>query len=270
MKFDGLPNDKTIGIEQLQIEQDTGRSLYRLDGISNIDFNRSNIPLVEMVTAPDFENVEEVRAFIKKFQHMLVNLDVCTGELETGSIRVDVNVSIDKHARIEIKNLPTTSAIINAIRYEYKRQCKIVNRGGKIDSIETRGWNGKTTYKLRSKEDSIDYRYMPDPELPLVKLNLNDIIPKVKANMPVTIEEKMKELIDGEYKLKLRDANVLMNDPELLAYYKTFYEKCKQQGLKNPINWVVHELMGSLTKSNMTFSKVIVDAFSEQSRRSKG
>ncbi|QPG75007.1 hypothetical protein FOA43_002347 [Brettanomyces nanus] len=257
-KYDGLPHDTTIGIEQIQIEQDTGRSLYKLgDGSTDVDFNRSNIPLIEMVTKPDFEDVEQVRSFIKKYSRMLQNLDVCTGELDTGAIRVDVNVSIDKYPRIELKNIPTTSAIVNAIRYEYKRQCDVVNEGGSIRDVETRGWDGKRTYRLRSKEDSIDYRYMPDPELPALKLDIADILPKLKKTLPLSVERKMDKLMT-QYGLKLRDANILLNDPILLRYYLDLYDevysKRSLHNMDNPINWLVHDFMGCLSKSNLKFS----------------
>lgn len=258
-KYDGLSSDRTIGIEQIQIEQDTARSLYKLgNGITEVDFNRSNIPLIEMVTKPDFNSVEQVRAFIKKYTKMLRNFDICTGELETGAIRVDVNVSIDDYQRVELKNIPTTPAIVNALRYEYRRQCKIVDKGGSIDDVETRGWDGKKTYRLRSKEDAIDYRYMPDPELPAIKLDIDKILPELKKRMPASVEEKMDTLMN-DYKLRLRDINILMSDPELLQYYVELYkEVVGVRKLKNPINWVVHDFLGDLSKSNLTFSSQII------------
>ncbi|KAG7902169.1 hypothetical protein KL935_002129 [Ogataea polymorpha] len=262
-KYD-LPKEKTIRIEQIQIEQDTGRTLYKEKGRSYVDFNRSNIPLIEMVTKPDFSSVEEVRAFIKKFQQTLVNLGVCTGELETGAIRVDVNLSVDNNSRIEIKNLPTTSAIVAAIRYEYKRQCRLIEKGEPITEVETRGWDGKKTQKLRSKEDAIDYRYMPDPELPAIRLKVKDIVPKIRATLPPSVDEQLQEVLQ-KYDIKLRDANILLADDELMDYYKELYNKCVQSGVPNPINWLTHELLGSLSKSNMAFEKSVleVDKFVE-------
>lgn len=263
-KYDGLSKDRPIRIEQIQIEQDTGRSLYKLDSGTQVDFNRSNIPLIEMVTKPDFDDIEQVRAFIKKYARMLQNIHVCTGELETGAIRVDVNVSIDDHQRIELKNIPTTSAIVSAIRHEYKRQCDIVDDGGSITEVETRGWDGKRTYKLRSKEDSIDYRYMPDPELPVIKLDVDDILTKIQKTLPPTIEERTDELMKN-YKLKLRDANMLLSNPQLLDYYLQLYEACRAEGLRNPINWLVHDFVGDLSKSELAFDRDIlpVDKFVE-------
>ncbi|ODV86234.1 hypothetical protein CANARDRAFT_27485 [[Candida] arabinofermentans NRRL YB-2248] len=265
-RYDNIPEDKTIRIEQLQIEQDTGRSLYRSNH-SNIDFNRSNIPLIELVTKPDFTSTLEVKQFIKKFQTTLQLFDICTGELETGTIRVDVNVSVDDHPRVEVKNVPTTSGIANALKYEYSRQSKILDDLSESDlknlSVETRGWDGKTTYKLRSKESSVDYRYVPDMELPLIKLNVDEIIPRIKDSLPPTVDQRLEELIGG-YGLKLRDALVLLNDGDMLQYYKELVESCRSHGLKlNPINWLVHEMAGALTKSGMTFTSQLltIDSF---------
>ncbi|GME73062.1 unnamed protein product [[Candida] boidinii] len=269
-KYDGaeLKEPCRIRIEQLQLEQDTGKSIYKLNnGTSQIDFNRADVPLIEMVTKPDFQNIDQVKAFIKKFQYTLKNLGVCTGELETGAMRVDVNISVDDNARIEMKNLPTTSAVTHAIRYEYKRQCKILDQGGKISQQETRGWDGKMTVKLRSKEGAIEYRYMPDPELNNIKLNIDDLVRNIKPNMPKTIDERLEVLLASPYNLKLRDANILVSNEELLEYYNELYELTVIKGKvsKNPINWLTHELMGCLSRSNKEFNKdlIKVDKLSE-------
>ena len=258
-RYDGLPEDRKIRIEQIQIEQDTGRSLYRLEeGTTDIDFNRSNIPLIEMVTKPDFSSIEQVRSFIKKYARMLQNLDVCTGELETGAIRVDVNVNVDEHPRVELKNIPTTPAIVSALRYEYTRQCKVIESGEKVADVETRGWDGKKTYRLRSKEDAIDYRYMPDPELPAIRLDTEDVLAGIKNTMPPTIEQQMDDLMEN-FELKLRDVNILMSNPKLLQYYVQLYaEVVGHLKLENPINWVVHDLLGCISKSELDFSSDIL------------
>ncbi|OWB56681.1 hypothetical protein B5S28_g2593 [[Candida] boidinii] len=262
-KYDGaeLKEPCKIRIEQLQLEQDTGKSIYKLNnGKSQIDFNRADVPLIEMVTKPDFQNIDQVKAFIKKFQYTLKNLGVCTGELETGAMRVDVNISVDDNARIEMKNLPTTSAVTHAIRYEYMRQCKILDQGGKIEQQETRGWDGKKTVKLRSKEGAIEYRYMPDPELNNIRLNIDDLVKNIKPNMPKTIDERLEVLLSSPYNLKLRDANILISNKELLEYYNESYESTviKNKVSKNPINWLTHELIGCLSKSNKEFNKNLI------------
>ncbi|GMM31301.1 glutamyl-tRNA(Gln) amidotransferase subunit [Martiniozyma asiatica (nom. inval.)] len=260
--YDKLSRDLTIRIQQLQLEQDTGRSIYKTtDGnISQIDFNRANIPLVELVTLPDFQNIEEVRAFLQFFTKLIKDLKICTGELETGSVRVDVNVSVEGHQRVEIKNLPTTSAIVNAIRYEENRQREILLNSKFNDklinnSIETRGWDGKKTIHLRSKESAVDYRYVPDMELPLIKLNSDSIISNFNSILPKSFAESLDELMDSNnFSLSLRDAKVLLNNLEMLDFFKKCWELCGLPYKKKIINWLAHELVGSLTKSELHFN----------------
>ncbi|QLG73366.1 hypothetical protein HG535_0E04500 [Zygotorulaspora mrakii] len=261
---------KNINIIQLQIEQDTGKSLYKdVDKITLIDLNRSNVPLIEMVTEPDFSDLKEIRAFIKKYQNLVRHLDISTGDLETGAMRVDVNMSINEFARVELKNLPNTSAIMNAIKYEYQRQVKIIKDGGGMEhlsSAETRGWNGSSTVKLRSKETTIDYRYMPDPELPSISLS-PDAIESIAKRLPPIPDEILNKLTHEPYNLSLKDAKILTissnsqvelyTHEELRNYYfDTFHsynnavlkEKIGKVKPKLPINWIVHELLGDLNK----------------------
>lgn len=254
-----LDKDLIVRIQQLQLEQDTGRSIYHNinSNLSNIDFNRANIPLVEMVTMPDFENIEQVRAFLQNYIKLVQMLDVCSGDLETGAIRVDVNINVVGHQRVEIKNLPTISAIINAIKYEAKRQTQLVKTGEVPNDIETRGWNGKTTYHLRSKETNVDYRYVPDMELPNIKLNIDSLLPKIKETMPPSIAEQLNHLMDT-YKLNTRDARILFNSPPLSLFFQSIYENVNPLHRNKVINWIVHEFLGALTKSEVVFSPDII------------
>lgn len=259
--YERLNEDLNISIQQLQLEQDTGRSIYKSinKNISLIDFNRGNIPLVEMVTGPDFKNVDQVRAFLQVFIKSIKDLNISTGDLESGSIRVDVNVSVDNYKRVEIKNLPTISSIVNAIRFEQKRQENLIKINKFGNSIETRGWNGKETIHLRFKESQIDYRYIKDMELPLIKLNVNDLIPKI--NLPISYGDKIDQIIN-EYNLNLRDVKILLNndgndnndnDSSLLKFYQNCYKLANKKSKSSVINWVVHELIGSLKKSSLKF-----------------
>lgn len=271
-----LNNDLIIRIQQLQLEQDTGRSIYKFlnSNFSNIDFNRSNLPLIEMVTLPDFKNVEEVRIFLQNYIKLVQNLNICTGDLESGSLRVDVNINVTGHQRVEIKNLPTISAIINAIRFEEKRQLNVLKNfdthtdtdtdiGSKEKmEIETRGWDGKKTYHLRFKESNVDYRYIPDLELPRINLNLDNLLPIVRKNLPMSIEDKLNNLIDN-YNLNLRDAKILVNNIQIETFFLNCWsllEKYPNIRKNNLINWLVHELLGTLTKSEIAFDTSIIDS----------
>lgn len=249
---------KVINFDQLQIEQDTGRSLHRSRDLdtTQVDLNRANMALIEIVTNPDFDDLKQIRAFVKKFQLLLVKLQICTGEMETGAMRIDVNVNVNDHPRVELKNLPTTSAIISAVKYEYSRQIKLLQENAELRR-ETRGWNGKATIPLRSKETAVDYRYMPDPELPPINLDLEDIVPKVMESLPELPNQVLEKLMSSPYNCKLRDAMILLQDEKLIAYYLELVDSLTKKGIdtKNLVNWCCHELQGSLSKLNIEFDK---------------
>ncbi|AET41000.1 glutamyl-tRNA(Gln) amidotransferase subunit PET112 Ecym_7151 [Eremothecium cymbalariae DBVPG len=264
---------KRIEIVQIQIEQDTGRSLYAGSETGTlIDLNRSNVPLIELVTKPQFNDVKQVCAFIKKYQNLLRHLKISTGDLETGAMRVDVNLSVNGNARVELKNLPNTSSIRNAIICEYQRQVDII-RCGKAEELlsepQTRGWTGSETVKLRSKETTIDYRYMPDPELPKVTLS-SDVLTGVASELPELPDAILTKLLSKPYSMSLKDAKLLTTNssshtnlystPELQEFYmKTFEEFCKFNGSiiesKLPANWIIHELLGNLNKLRIPLSE---------------
>ncbi|KAL3229289.1 Glutamyl-tRNA(Gln) amidotransferase subunit B, mitochondrial [Nakaseomyces bracarensis] len=266
--------EKIINIEQIQIEQDTGKSHYSGSSEENhslIDLNRSNVPLIELVTKPDFNDLLQIRAFIKKYQDLVRRLEISTGNLESGSMRVDVNISVNDNARIELKNLPNTSSIMNAVKYEYMRQVNIIEKGlEKIElrNSETRGWTGSETVKLRSKETTIDYRYMPDPELPHITLS-SEVISKVSDSLPKFSDELLQELMSKPYNLSLKNAKILCisgnqnemyDHEELRQFYKDvcnrFSAQYASEGLKLPSNWIIHEFLGNLNKLQVRLSTV--------------
>lgn len=250
-EFDGISSQsKTINIERIQLEQDTGKSNYnKFDKTIQIDLNRNNIPLIELVTKPDFENFEQVRAFLKKYQTLVKYLGICSGSLENGAIRVDVNISINGNNRVELKNLGSTGEIHEALSYEYNRQIRCIEEGIAIEQ-ETRGWNGRETLKLRSKEDSFDYRYVPDSELPRIILDKN-IGEKIKEKMPEMPEIVLKKLTMSPFNLELKHAKFLIDNQELLQYYYKIFDliviKNKKES-KYPNNWLIHELIGCFNK----------------------
>ncbi|CCK68671.1 glutamyl-tRNA(Gln) amidotransferase subunit PET112 KNAG_0B02290 [Huiozyma naganishii CBS 8797] len=267
---------KRINITQLQLEQDTGMSHYITGdngAQSMIDLNRSNVPLIELVTEPDFSHVDQVRAFIKKYQDLVRQLKISTGDLETGSMRVDVNVSINDYPRIELKNLPNTSSIVNAIKFEYQRQLKII-KSGQADQFlkhqETRGWDGAKTVKLRSKETTIDYRYMPDPELRLITLDA-DVIENVRKILPESSDVKIRSFLAEPFNLTVKDAKMLSISSQLSKLYnneevkqffiETFHEYQKnapnEVRSKLVVSWVLHELLGNLNKLNIPLKEFL-------------
>ncbi|CAR22066.1 glutamyl-tRNA(Gln) amidotransferase subunit PET112 [Lachancea thermotolerans CBS 6340] len=266
-------NSKRIQLVQLQIEQDTGKSVYRgSEGRSLIDLNRSNVPLIELVTQPNFTDLKQIRAFIKKFQNLVRHLGISTGDLETGAMRVDVNLSVNGYSRVELKNLPNTSSILSAIKYEYQRQVGLIQSGEAdkyLSSSETRGWTGSSTVKLRSKETTIDYRYMPDPELPSIKISPGTV-QSVSQSMPKLPDAVLHDLMSEPYGLALKDAKILAikgnghdqlyTQTSLLKYYlDTFscYSTLAGQQLnpRLPTNWIIHELLGNLNRLQLPLEK---------------
>ncbi|KAH3671794.1 hypothetical protein WICMUC_004552 [Wickerhamomyces mucosus] len=270
---DGVKDELTVEIEQLQIEQDTGKSVYFEEEISSsgtstkgsltlskIDLNRANLPLIEMVTKPNFTDANQVKIFIKKFQNLVRYLNICTGDLETGAMRIDVNVSVNGNSRVELKNLSTTSSVINAIKFEYKRQVQLIKDNKESEIVqETRGWDGKRTNSLRNKETSLDYKYFPDPELPKIHLDS-----KIMDQLSIGIlpDEMLTKLINRPYQLSLKDATILTNDLSLLDYYLKLFELSinspNNQNTKLPGNFVIHELLGNFAKLNLKFDSNLI------------
>ena len=252
-RYDGIESTKKdIRIEQIQLEQDTGKTNYvKFDGEVRIDYNRANIPLIELVTKPDFETIGEVVAFIKKYQTLVKYLDVCTGDLETGAIRVDVNVSVNGGNRVEIKNLGSTSEVAEALGYEYRRQIECLKENVSILQ-ETRSWDGKSTTALRSKEDALDYRYVPDSELPVIRLH-SDIKKQVQESLPQLPDAVVEKLIASPFNIELKHAQFLVNNKHVLSYYYNLIESIKDIDVKRANNWLFHEVFGAFSKNNLAF-----------------
>ncbi|CAN6674704.1 glutamyl-tRNA(Gln) amidotransferase subunit B, mitochondrial [Trichomonascus vanleenenianus] len=250
---DGVPEEIPVRIKQIQIEQDTGKSTY-IDSTAHIDLNRTNHGLIELVTEPDIPTPEAAGVFVKKLQMLLKHLGVCSGELESGAMRVDVNVSVNGGQRCEIKNLSSTSAIVHAIKAEFKRQKQELIKGGKIYS-ETRGWDGTKTWKLRGKEEGVDYRYMPDPELQPIQVDPQDL-EAIRKDLPELPDSIFQGLLQHPYSVPLKDARTLMSVPGLVDYYKQVYTHIEAYGGKKPraaSNWIVHRYYGELNTLGIEF-----------------
>lgn len=232
-----------IEIETVQLEQDTGKKFGDI-----IDFNRAGTPLIEVVTKPDFQDINQVSAFVKKYQLLVRHLGICSGDLETGAIRVDVNISVNGNPRVELKNIGTTGDIVNALKYEYNEQVKRI-RAGETIVQETKSWDGYTTTASRSKENAVDYRYVPDSELPSIHLSA-DIGEEIAASMPEYPDQILSRLTSEPYSLQLAHAKNLLAEPEHLHYYETFFEKLN--GL-DANKWMFQELITAFAKLDKEF-----------------
>ncbi|HEY4203744.1 MAG TPA: Asp-tRNA(Asn)/Glu-tRNA(Gln) amidotransferase subunit GatB [Xanthobacteraceae bacterium] len=240
----------TVGIERLHLEQDAGKSLHdQHPSMSFVDLNRSGVALMEIVSKPDMRSSEEARAYVTKLRTILRYLGTCDGDMEKGSLRADVNVSVRKPGaelgtRCEIKNVNSIRFIGQAIEYEARRQIEILEDGGKIDQ-ETRLFdpNRSETRSMRSKEEAHDYRYFPDPDLLPLEL-APALVESLKAELPELPDEKKARFM-REHALSTYDANVLTAERETAA----FFERVAQgRDAKSAANWVINELTGRLNK----------------------
>jgi len=254
---------KKIGIERLHLEQDAGKSIHDMDPENSyVDLNRSGIALMEIVSKPDLRSPEEVNVYIKKLRSIMRYLGTCDGNMQEGSLRADVNVSVRKNGdkklgtRCEIKNVNSIRFMQMAIEYEAKRQVELLESGKKIDQ-ETRLFDTKKniTKSMRSKEDAHDYRYFPDPDL--LPLNLEQsLVDKIKRELPELPDEK-KERFIKEYNLSAYEANILVSEKEISDYYEEVIKDCDK---KLATNWIIVELFAALNKKNLSIVNSPVSA----------
>lgn len=252
---DGVNSDVPVRIKQIQIEQDTGKTLYA-EHEAKVDLNRTNTCLIELVTEPDIPTPEAAGVFVRKLQLLLRHLNVCSGELESGAMRVDVNVSVNGGQRCEIKNLFSISAVVRAIRAEFRRQVADI-KAGKAIQQETRGWDGKNTWKLRGKEDALDYRYMPDPELRPVTLTQR-LIDSVRSRLPLLPDDLFVNLLQEPYNVPVVDARTLLGTPGLLDYYHDVVNYFVEKGGRDislVSKWIVHRLLGEIGNEHIPFAE---------------
>jgi aspartyl-tRNA(Asn)/glutamyl-tRNA(Gln) amidotransferase subunit B len=245
----------TVGIERLHLEQDAGKSLHDQNPDSSfMDFNRSGVALMEIVSKPDIRSSEQAKAYVTKLRSILRYLGTCDGDMEKGSLRADVNVSVRRPGgplgtRCEIKNMNSISFIGQAIEYEARRQIEIIEDGGSIDQ-ETRLFdpNKGETRSMRSKEEAHDYRYFPDPDL--LPLEFSEaFVAELKASLPELPDQKKARFI-AEFGLSPYDASVLVAERESAEFYETVLAGLadKARDGKLAANWVINELFGRLNK----------------------
>ena len=243
---------RTVGITRLHLEQDAGKSLHDQSPRETfVDLNRSGVALMEIVSEPDLRSPDDAAAYLRKLRSILRYLGTCDGNMEEGSMRCDVNVSVRKvgdtayGTRCEVKNVNSIRHVMAAIEYEARRQVEILEGGGSVDQ-ETRLWdpNKGETRSLRSKEEAHDYRYFPDPDLlPLV---LEDgFVERIAATLPELPDEKKARFI-GEYGLSAYDAGVLVAEQAKAFFYERV---AKGRDPKLAANWVINELFGGLAKA---------------------
>jgi len=251
-----------VGIERLHLEQDAGKSLHdRHPTMSFVDLNRSGVALMEIVSKPDLRSSEEAKAYVSKLRTILRYLGTCDGDMEKGSLRADVNVSVRRPGealgtRCEIKNVNSIRFIGQAIEYEARRQIGIIEDGGAIEQ-ETRLFDpGKgETRSLRNKEEAHDYRYFPDPDLLPLEFSPS-FVAELEAQLPELPDAKKARFM-RDYGLSPYDANVLVSEREIAAFFE---DVARGRDAKASANWVINELAGRLNQEGKDISASPVSA----------
>ncbi len=253
---------KNIGITRLHLEQDAGKSVHdQHPKKSYVDLNRSGCALMEIVSEPDIRGPEEAAAYLTKIRMILRYLETCDGNMDEGSMRADVNVSVRKPGdelgtRAEVKNVNSVKAVQQAIDYEARRQVEILESGGSVDQ-ETRLWDPVKleTRSMRSKEEAHDYRYFPDPDLLPLEF-AQEWVNEIKETLPELPDEK-KHRFMNDFGLNAYDASVLIAERSRADYYETV---ALGRDAKLAANWVINELLGILNKNEKTLDESPISA----------
>jgi aspartyl-tRNA(Asn)/glutamyl-tRNA(Gln) amidotransferase subunit B len=259
---DGKFETRTINLTRAHLEEDAGKSLHEdYAGMTGIDLNRAGTPLLEIVSEPEIRSAAEAVAYAKALHSLVVWLGVCDGNMQEGSFRCDVNVSVrpvgqvEFGTRCEIKNLNSFRFIEEAVHYEVRRQIELIEDGGKVVQA-TRLWDPdkKETRAMRTKEDAQDYRYFPDPDLPPLLIS-EEWIARVKADMP-ELPAAMRVRFCADYALPEYDSLILTSSHELAAYFEAVVVKAGKENAKTAANWLMGDVASTLNRENV----VIADA----------
>jgi aspartyl-tRNA(Asn)/glutamyl-tRNA(Gln) amidotransferase subunit B len=244
---------RPVRLNRIHIEEDAGKSLHDPNSnFSNIDFNRAGMPLLEIVTEPDLRSAEEAFAFVTTLRKLVRHLGVCDGNMEQGSLRCDVNISVRKQGdtklgtKVEIKNLNSIRFIKKAIEYERERLIRLHQKGETILQ-QTRGFHEEdfTTYAIRTKEDEDDYRYFPEPDLPPFYITDTQLA-QIRKEMPALPQEIKQKLIK-EYQLSEYNANQIADDSDLTTLFLDIVKTTSNY--KSAANWVIGPLKQHLAES---------------------
>jgi len=256
----GQFEDIEIGIERLHLEQDAGKSMHdQHPTMSFVDLNRSGVALMEIVSKPDLRSADEAKAYLTKLRTIVRYLGTCDGNMDEGSMRADVNVSVRRPGaplgtRCEIKNVNSIRFVGQAIDYEARRQIAILEDGGTIDQ-ETRLFNAAKgeTRSMRSKEEAHDYRYFPDPDLLPLEFD-QSFVNALAADLPELPDDKKKRLV-ADLGISVYDASILVTEKAIADYFEMV---AKGRDGKMAANWVINDLLGALNKASLTIEQTPV------------
>ena len=253
--------ETSVGIERIQIEEDTAKSIHTASE-TLLNYNRASVPLIEIISKPEIKNAEEAYAYLNTLKDRLKYTKVSDVSMELGSLRCDANVSVRKKGetklgtRTETKNLNSFKAVVKAIEYETNRQIEVLENGGRVVQ-ETRLWDEENavTKPMRSKEEAMDYRYFPEPDLPAIIIT-ESRLSNVKDEMPEFADEKAKRFIN-EYKLNEMEAATLSSEQELAEYYEEVVKVSDDARLA--ANWVLTEILRVLKEKNISIEEFSVE-----------
>ena len=250
IEFDCEGEKKKVRINRVHVEEDAGR-FHHQEGCSLVNFNRSGVPLVEIVSEPDLSSPKEAAAMVRSLRRILRYLKVCDGNLEEGSLRCDCNVSINKISddkygtRTEIKNVNSFKFIEKSIEYEVQRQIQVLE-SGELVIQETRLYDStkNKTFPLRSKEEASDYRYFPDPDLPPLLL-FAEWIEKQRKKLPEFFLQKV-ERFQNQYQLSMKEAALIADEQDRANYFEKMVTISKKPKLS--ANWLINEVLARLNE----------------------
>ena len=263
---DGKLETKTVNLTRAHLEEDAGKSLHEdYAGMSGIDLNRAGTPLLEIVSEPEMRSAAEAVAYAKALHSLVVWLGVCDGNMQEGSFRCDVNVSVrpvgqkEFGTRCEIKNLNSFRFMEEAIHYEVRRQIELIEDGGKVIQA-TRLWDPdkKETRSMRTKEDAQDYRYFPDPDLPPLVIG-QDWIDRIQGEMP-ELPGALRARFTGDYGLPEYDSLVLTSSKAMATYYEAVVAAAGKENAKAAANWMMGDVSSTVNREGVELDDSPVSA----------
>ena len=250
-----------VRIRRIHLEEDTA-TLAHSDGASLVDYNRSGVPLMELVTEPDLRSAEDTTAFARELQIILRYLGVSDADMEKGQMRIEANVSLNMGTKVELKNINSFKAVHDAIQYELKRQEEALRRGETLTQ-ETRGWDeiAQKTVSRRSKEEAHDYRYFPEPDLPPFETKVFDL-QRLRDEVPELPAQK-RARFKGEYKLDDKQAEILVAEPAAANYFEEAVSELKERlpgaGVATLYHYLTSDLRGLMNQAGGALKDMKVD-----------
>jgi aspartyl-tRNA(Asn)/glutamyl-tRNA(Gln) amidotransferase subunit B len=263
---DGKFETRTVNLTRAHLEEDAGKSLHEdYAGMSGIDLNRAGTPLLEIVSEPEMRSAPEAVAYCKALHSLVVWLGICDGNMQEGSFRCDINVSVrpvgqkEYGTRCEIKNLNSFRFIEEAIGVEVRRQIELIEDGGKVvQATRLYDPDKKETRAMRTKEDAQDYRYFPDPDLPPLTIG-QDWIERIKSDMP-ELPAAMRTRFVTDYALPEYDSLILTSSHEMAAYFEAVVAKAGKENAKAAANWLMGDVSSTLNRENVAIADAPVEA----------